>query len=252
MDKKIRLDKLLSEHADRTRSQVRASIKNGMVRVNGSVIKEAGYKISAADRVSFDGQPVIYEEFSCYMLNKPIGCVSATKDNLSRTVLDLLKDVSTKKMFPVGRLDKDTEGLLLITDDGMLAHQLLSPKKHVEKTYYAILDDVLTEQNMEALKTGIEIGDEKPCLPAAVKKCGEETDRPEFQGISTQAYEITIVEGRFHQVKRMFAKCGRQVLYLKRISMGTLVLDRNLKPGEFRRLTETEERLLRTDHGKTE
>ncbi len=244
MEKEIRLDKLLADSNLGTRSGVRSIIKSGTVTVNGAIVKDPGYKIRpAADIVLIGQNPILYEVFAYYMLNKPQGCVSATKDNLSQTVLALLKNkgVLTKQLFPVGRLDKDTEGLLLLTNDGALAHALLSPKKHVEKTYLAVLDGPLKPEDKDVLQNGIDIGDEKPCLPAIVS---------ESNSAAGNAYEITIMEGRFHQVKRMFEKRGRTVLYLKRLSMGALQLDERLKPGEFRRLTEEELALLKNNNDK--
>lgn len=244
MEKEIRLDKLLADSGAGTRSQVKLLIKSGKVTVNDSVIKDAGFKVGSQDSVLLEQKPVRNEGLSYYILNKPQGCVSATKDNLSETVLELLKGVRTKGLFPVGRLDKDTEGLLLITNDGQLSHELLSPKKHVAKTYYALLDGTLSDADIKAIEEGIDIGDEKPCLPAKlVKSCRNiEIDA----GLnSATAYEITITEGRFHQVKRMFYKRGRNVLYLKRLSMGSLILDEALRPGQFRPLTEEEIRCLK-------
>lgn len=242
MEKEIRLDKLLAEEGFGTRSEVRGIIKCGTVTVGGMIIKDCGYKVRpTADTVLVGKTPVLHEASVYYMLNKPQGYVSATKDNLNETVFALLRDkgIVTKQLFPVGRLDKDTEGLLLLTNDGALTHELLSPRKHVKKTYLAVLDGALKPDDIHALESGIEIGDEKPCLPAIVKKSDQ---------IDTDAYEITIMEGRYHQVKRMFAKRGRDVLYLKRLSMGGLQLDEMLQPGEFRRLTAEELLRLRNNN----
>ncbi len=243
MEKEIRLDKLLADEGFGTRSEVRGIIKSGTVTVDGVVVKDCGYKVRPAANTVLAGQtPVLHEVFVYYMLNKPQSYVSATKDNLNETVFSLLRDkgVATKQLFPVGRLDKDTEGLLLLTNDGTLAHELLSPKKHVKKTYLAVLDGSLKPEDINVLEGGIDIGDEKPCLPAVVKK----SDR-----MGADAYEITITEGRYHQVKRMLAKRGRAVLYLKRLSMGGLQLDEMLQPGEFRRLTAEElSRLKNNNH----
>ncbi len=169
------------------------------------------------------------------MLNKPAGCVSATNDNLHTTILDLLKgSVSVKNLFPVGRLDVDTEGLLLITDDGELSHNLLSPSKHVAKTYFARIDGLVTEEHIKAFKAGLDIGDDKPTKPGTlvIKSTNPDT--------STSEILLTITEGRYHQVKRSFEALGMKVTYLKRLSMGSLALDEALAPGEFRELTETE------------
>jgi 16S rRNA pseudouridine516 synthase len=162
------------------------------------------------------------------MLYKPAGCVSATKDRLSDTVLDILKEENTDGLFPVGRLDKDTEGLLLITNDGKLAHELLSPAKHVDKKYFVTLDKAIDDESISKIEDGIDIDDDKPCLPCEIEK------------IEENKVFITIREGRFHQVKRMFAAVGFTVTYLKRISMGNVTLDESLNPGEYRRLTDEE------------
>ena len=177
------------------------------------------------------------------MLNKPQGCVSAVKDGLSDTVISYLKGVRTEGLFPVGRLDKDTEGLLLITNDGQLCHELISPKKHVEKTYYTVVDKELPEIAFEAFEKGLYIGEEKPCLPAKLKKA--QVIEP-YEGYG---YELTITEGRFHQVKRMFYAYESRVIYLKRISEGGVKLDEELAPGDFRRLTDDELKQLKESEG---
>jgi 16S rRNA pseudouridine516 synthase len=176
------------------------------------------------------------------MLNKPAGCVSATHDNLHKTVLDLLKDVDTRDLFPVGRLDIDTEGLLLITNDGPLSHNLLSPAKHVNKTYYAQIDGLADESSVKAFASGIDIGDDKLTKPAILNILDIDTDN------GTSTIELTITEGRFHQVKRCFQALGMEVTYLKRISMGSLHLDSSIKPGEFRELTQSEINGLKGDN----
>ena len=174
------------------------------------------------------------------MLNKPEGYVSATNDNLHKTVIDLLSGENTRDLFPVGRLDIDTVGLLLITNDGALSHDLLSPAKHVAKTYEAILDGIVTDEDITMFKTGVDIGEEKLCKPATLKV----VDIDENKGHS-RVY-ITITEGKFHQIKRMANAIGMDVLFLKRLSMGSLVLDPALSPGEYRRLTEDELNSLRS------
>lgn len=177
-----------------------------------------------------------YEDFVYIMLHKPAGVVSATEDRRERTVLDLLGDGCKRDIFPAGRLDKDTEGLLLLTNDGELAHQLLSPRKHVDKTYYVQLQGTLTEEHCTLFTRGLDIGDEKLTLPAGLKilKAGEKSEAL-----------VTIQEGRFHQVKRMFQAVGCEVTYLKRLSMGPLVLDETLERGSYRALTEQEVRQLK-------
>lgn len=225
----IRLDKFLCNMEAGTRSQVKDMIKKGQVTVNGTVCKTSDYKIQEdVDKVCLLGKEISYQTFYYYMLNKPQGVVSATIDNLDKTVLDLLKDAPGKDLFPVGRLDKDTEGLLLITNDGALSHRLLSPKKHVPKTYYVETKSPCTESMKTALEEGVDIGEEKLTLPAKVNVLDE------------CHIELTITEGKFHQVKRMLKAVDNEVIYLKRLSMGTLVLDENLKLGEYRPLTKEE------------
>ncbi|MBO4901505.1 MAG: rRNA pseudouridine synthase [Lachnospiraceae bacterium] len=216
-----RLEKYLSDAGCGTRSEIRSLIKAGRVSVNGMPCTDGSRREDyALLDVTVDGKAVTYEEFVYYLLNKPAGCVSATRDALSDTVVELLQGVNTKGLFPVGRLDKDTEGLLLITNDGQMAHRMLSPKKHVEKKYYVNLDRPLAQADKEKIENCIDIGDEKPCLPAVIE-------------YADPAVFITITEGRYHQVKRMFAACGYEVTYLKRISMGPLQLPDDLQPGAY-------------------
>lgn len=232
---KLRLDKYLADMGCGTRTEVKKKIRSGKILVNQEVIKSPEYKIdTAADEITVEGKAVVYEAFEYYMLNKPQGVVSATEDNRDKTVLDLLVSRKRKDLFPVGRLDKDTEGLLLITNDGELAHNLLSPKKHVDKTYFVKLLRPVTAEDREKLETGVDIKEEKLTLPARVEPAGEET----------QVY-ITIWEGKFHQVKRMFQAVGNEVLFLKRLSMGSLKLDESLAPGEYRLLTQEEIKRLK-------
>ena len=225
----MRLDKFLSNANIASRSKVKEILKNGRVKVNSIPVTKGDVKINPeADIIEFDGVPILYEQYRYFMLYKPAGCVSATKDNLSDTVLDILKDENTDGLFPVGRLDKDTEGLRLITNDGKLAHELLSPARHVDKKYLVHLDKAISEESIKEIESGIDIGDDKPCLPCTIET------------IMFDKVYITIREGRFHQVKRMFEKVGCEVVFLKRISMGTLVLDEALSPGEYRRLSAEE------------
>ena len=232
----MRLDKFLCEMGVGTRSEVKTYLKKGQVTVNGEVIKKPETKIKEdTDEVCFLGQKLCYEAVQYFLLNKPAGCVTATKDNLSETVMSYLPDHRRDDLFPVGRLDKDTEGLLLITNDGQLAHELLSPKKHVDKTYFAVIDGEVKEEHKSQFMEGLDIGDDDLTMPATLKilKSGE-----------TSEIQLTIQEGRFHQVKRMFEAIGCKVTYLKRISMGPLTLG-DLKPGEVRTLTEDEIEQLR-------
>lgn len=231
-DMKLRLDKYLADMGCGTRSQVKKAISSRAVQVNGETVKSADLKIDTdCDEVLFHGTPVCYATHEYYMLHKPAGVVSATEDSKETTVIDLIIEKQRKDLFPVGRLDKDTEGLLLITNDGDLAHRLLSPKKHVDKTYYARVQGKITTDDITAFKAGVDIGEEKLTLPAELKiiKSDEESE-----------IELTICEGKFHQVKRMFQAVGKEVVYLKRLRMGSLVLDETLKVGEYRKLTEKE------------
>ena len=225
----MRLDRFLCECGIGSRSEVKQYIKAGRIRTNGLPLRDPSAKVTPSEEcISFDGHENSYSKFRYFMLNKPIGVVSATRDRLSDTVLELLKDEITRDLFPVGRLDKDTTGLLLLTNDGMLAHNLLSPKKHVEKTYLANVDTELSEEAMAYFELGPDIGDDKPALPAKIKK-----EAP-------FCYRVTLCEGRYHQVKRMFEACGSKVTGLKRISFGPLILDEALSEGSYRALTEEE------------
>ena len=229
----MRLDKYLCETGFGTRSQVKDLLKKGQVMVNGEVVKKPELKIKeTTDQILCQGEKASYQKNIYLMLHKPAGVVSATEDNREKTVLDLVRPEDRKNgLFPVGRLDKDTEGLLLLTDDGELAHRLLSPKKHVDKTYYAKIDGQVTEEHVKQFREGLDIGDEKKTLPAVLTIL--------LSGPVSEI-EVTIHEGRFHQIKRMFEAVGCKVTYLKRLSMGSLVLDETLPPEEYRPLTEAE------------
>ena len=232
---KLRLDKYLADMSIGTRQEVKKYIRQGRVTINEDIIKKPEYKIREdEDKITFDGAPVAYETFEYYMLNKPAGVISATEDKRDKTVLDLIKEKKRKDLFPVGRLDKDTEGLLLITNDGALAHRLLSPKKHVDKCYYAEISGGVTEDDVRVFKERINIGtQEEPewTMPAELKILEKGT---------VSRIRLTIREGKFHQVKRMFLAVGKEVVYLKRERMGALVLDEELAPGEYRKLTDSE------------
>lgn len=232
----LRLDKFLADAGIGTRSEIKAYIKKGMVQVNRHPVTRPEQKIdSVTDTILFKGQPIEMSDFEYYILNKPAGYVSATKDNTAPTVLQLVHS-ARKDLFPVGRLDKDTEGLLLITNDGALSHRLLSPRYHVPKTYYAEIDGIMTEQDIEAFQKGIEIGEEDldTALPAILKIV--ETNHQK----AASKVLITITEGKYHQVKRMVHACGKEVTYLKRISFGTLTLPEDLQSGTSRPLTKEE------------
>lgn len=237
MNKVMRIDKYLADMGIGTRSIVKGFIKKGRVSINDEIIKNSDMKIVVGqDKISFDGNLLSYIYKEYYMLHKPSGVISATTDSKDKTVIDLIKSKQRKDLFPVGRLDKDTEGLLLITNDGELAHKLLSPRKKVGKLYYAKLDGWIQEDAIEVFKKGIQLEDNFITLPAKLTILSSNELESEI--------EITIYEGKFHQVKRMFEAVGRNVTYLKRLSMGSLVLDPSLEVGEYRPLTEEELSLL--------
>lgn len=233
MSETMRLDKFLCDCEIGTRSEVKQYIKKGRVKVNDAPAKDSSVKITPGeDIIKFDDTILLYARYRYYILNKPKGVVSATKDGLSDTVVELLQDEITKDLFPVGRLDKDTTGLLLITNDGKLAHNLLSPKKHVDKTYIATVDKELTDDEMKEFEGGLDIGDDKPTLPAKISR------------EDAFVYRVTIHEGRYHQVKRMFEVFKSTVTELKRTSFGPLYLDDSLEEGDYRPLTDEEISLL--------
>lgn len=270
----IRLDKYLSNMTGESRSIIKSEIKKGNVIVNGSTVLKAENKIDEIkDEVIYKGESVAYSKYAYYMFNKPAGCVSATTDNTCKTVIDYLKNEQVSGLFPVGRLDKDTEGLLIITNDGELAHKLLSPKKHVAKKYYARIKGNLPTDVEKRFEDGLDIGDEKKTLPARIEvlqnaKTTESTDkltgktdnmtgktdnmtdvvisdRPdalpdEGPALFDSEVYVVITEGRYHQVKRMFKAVGCEVTYLERKSMGGLELDDTLRRGEYRKLTAEE------------
>ena len=228
----LRLDKFLSEMGVGTRTEVKKMIKAKRVTIDGAPASKPETKIDTETSViCVDGREITYRKFEYYMLHKPAGVVSATVDKNDPTVIDLIKGQKRKDLFPVGRLDKDTEGLLLITNDGDLAHRLLTPGKHVDKTYFARIDSPVTAEDVELFSKGLDIGDDTLTMPAKLEilQSGEESE-----------ILLTIQEGRFHQVKRMFEAVGKHVIYLKRISMGTLKLDDTLEKGDYRSLTTKE------------
>ena len=231
----MRLDKFLVACAVGSRTEVKNLLKAGRVTVNGKKEKSAKLQIDEErDEIRCDGQVLEYEEFVYYMMNKPQGVVSATEDSKHRTVLDLLDDLArTKEVFPVGRLDIDTHGLLLLTNDGQLAHALLSPKRHVDKTYLAQVEGVMTQEDVETFAKGILLKD-FTCQPAKLEIVSVNLVK------NQSLVRVTIAEGKFHQVKRMVAYCGKEVVDLQRLTMGTLALDENLERGEWRRLTKEE------------
>ena len=217
-------------------------LKSGRVTVNGKKEKSAKLQIDEKiDEIRFDGQVLEYEEFVYYMMNKPKEVISATEDPKHRTVLDLLDDIArSKEVFPVGRLDIDTHGLLLLTNDGQLAHALLSPKRHVDKTYLAQVKGIMAQEDVEIFAEGIPLKD-FTCQPARLEILSTDADKNQSQ------IRVTIAEGKFHQIKRMVGYCGKEVVDLQRLTMGTLVLDENLQRGEWRRLTKEELEILRAN-----
>jgi 16S rRNA pseudouridine516 synthase len=221
-----------------SRKEVKQLLKSGAVKIDDVIVKDAKQHVDATKQtVTLNGEVIEYKEFIYLMMNKPQGVLSATEDSVGETVIDLLElGDQVYEPFPVGRLDKDTEGLLLITNDGQLAHKLLSPKKHVPKTYFAVIDQEVTDEDVKAFAEGVTLDDGYETKPGELKilKSGIRSD-----------IELTITEGKFHQVKRMFEAVGKKVIYLKRISMGPLPLDETLELGEYRELTEEEVNMLK-------
>ena len=237
MGKKMRVDKLLSNVGVASRAELKKYCKQGLISVNGKVINNPGVQVDTeSDDIRFNGEKIVYREFVYIMLNKPDGYISATFDKYDPIVLDLIdQSYLVFEPFPVGRLDKDTEGLLVLTNDGQLAHRVLSPKKHVPKTYYAKIQGKVTEEDILAFEKGVILDDGYETMPSQLKILKSD-DMSEI--------ELTIHEGKFHQVKRMFESVGKKVVYLKRLSMGKLKLDESLKLGEYRELTEEEVKLI--------
>ena len=241
----MRLDKFLGEFNIGTRKQIKEFLKNGRCRVNGQVILKGDLHVDEeADVVEVDGEVLCFKRFRYFLINKPVGVVSATRDGKNRTVLELLDAENLRDVVPCGRLDIDTEGLLLLTNDGELVHRLLSPKRHVNKIYEVHLEKELDDSDVRLLEAGVDIGDLRDdgskdlTLPAHAEKVGIDSEgRP--------VVLLTIHEGRFHQVKRMMEALGNKVLFLKRLQMGPLKLDEKLLPGQYRELTEEEIDILK-------
>ncbi|WP_313491859.1 pseudouridine synthase [Exiguobacterium sp.] len=230
----MRLDKLLSNMGAGSRKEVKLLLKAGAIQVDGEIVRDPKQHVDVeTQQVLMYGEPVTYQKYIYLMMNKPPGVISATEDKRDETVIDLLfEDVTYFKPFPVGRLDKDTEGLLLLTNDGSFNHALMSPKKHVEKTYYAEVTGVLTQEDVEAVAAGVTLEDGYRAKPGKlVILSTTETD---------STLELTITEGKFHQVKRMMLALGKEVTFLKRRSIGRLELDPALALGDYRELTPAE------------
>lgn len=230
-----RLDKVISATGKKSRREVKEMVRQGRILVDGKVAAAADMKVDPLlAEILLDGEPLCYEKFTYIMLHKPAGVLSAVEDRKQKTVLDLLPpELQKRGLSPVGRLDKDTEGLLLLTNDGELTHKLLSPKYHVDKVYYAKVDGCLERADIEAFAAGMTLGDGLECLPAGLEI------------LSDSEALVTLHEGKFHQVKRMLAARGKPVLYLKRLRMGPLYLDENLPCGAYRPLHEEEIKSLR-------
>ncbi|SCC18172.1 MULTISPECIES: pseudouridine synthase [Fictibacillus] len=229
----MRIDKLLANMGFGSRKEVKQLLKSGVIKVDEAVVKDSKTKVDPnVQKVTVHGEEVVYQETIYLMMNKPPGVISATEDHALQTVIDLLEEKDRiLSPFPVGRLDKDTEGLLILTNDGQLSHSLLSPKKHVPKTYFAKIDGCVTQEDVDAFKQGVTLEDGYHTKPGTlvILQSGEHSE-----------IRLTITEGKFHQVKRMFEAVGKKVTYLKRIRMGGLDLDKGLKLGEYRELTEDE------------
>lgn len=233
-----RLDKLLSNFGYGTRSEIRNLVKDGVIKVDSSIVKDSSLHVDPENsRIEINGKLLNYRRFIYIMMNKPAGVISATYDKKLRTAIDLLpEEFSCFDLFPAGRLDIDTEGMLLLTNDGQLAHNLLSPKKHVPKRYYALIDGLTTAEDARIFKEGVVLDDGYKTMPAELEiiKAGQHSE-----------IELTLHEGKFHQVKRMFEAVGKKVIYLKRIRMGGLKLDETLEAGGCRELTPAEVELLK-------
>lgn len=228
MEQKIRLDKLIASQGVLTRSDVKRLIKQKQILVNGIAAKDSGDKVNPeTDEIIVSGQALNFKEHIYLMMNKPKGVVSATEDDTYKTVISYVPEMYKRPgLFPAGRLDADTTGFVLITDDGEFAHDILSPKKHIEKTYLATLAEPLSKEDIERLESGITLRDGTECLSSKVKVVDPDTN----------TVEIKIMEGKYHQVKRMFAACNNKVVELKRIAMGNLKLDESLEPGQVKEL----------------
>lgn len=237
----LRLDKILSNMGYGTRKEVKALIKKGAVEIDGKVAQNNNDKVDPnKSTILVNGRKVIYREYIYLMMNKPSGFISATQDNYDQTVVDLLEyEDAVFKPFPVGRLDKDTVGLLLLTNDGELNHRLISPKWHVDKVYYAEINKFVNDKDVEKFKKGIKLDDGYECFPAKLEIIESKEEGSKVR--------VTIHEGKFHQVKRMFESLDKKVIYLKREKFGTIPLDESLEEGEYRELTDEEVKILKKE-----
>ena len=234
-----RLDKVISNLGYGSRKDVKSFVKKGLIEVDGVVVKDNGMAIDPEKAViKINGEEIFYRKYIYLMMNKPAGVISATHDNRDETVIDLLYvDHQVFEPFPVGRLDKDTVGLLLLTNDGELNHRLISPKWHVDKVYYAKIDKKVDEKDVEAFKKGITLDDGYKCMEAKLEILSADEGGSEIR--------VTIQEGKYHQVKRMFEAVGKKVVYLKREEFGGLTLDEDLEEGEYRELSDEEVAILK-------
>ena len=236
----MRLDKFLKETGICSRSDAKKILKQGIVSVNDKIIKDDGYKIDENnDVIKYNNEVISYQEFVYLMMNKPAGVLSATEDKFDTTIIDLVKEYKHKNLFPFGRLDKDSVGLVILSDDGKLAHELLSPKKHVSKKYYLKVKGKLDENDIENFSKGIILEDGYKCKNALLEILKSDD--------ISECY-VTISEGKFHQLKRMFKIIGKEVIYLKRITFGNIVLDSSLSEGEYRILTKEEIQMLKNSN----
>jgi len=233
----MRIDKFLSNMGEGSRQQIKKLIKSGAVCVDGQIIYKSDIQISPSQSIYINGRQIVYRKYIYIMMNKPQNVISATQDTKDKTVTDILdENISKFSLFPVGRLDKDTEGLIILTNDGKLCHNLLSPKKHIPKTYYADIEGEVTDYDINLFKEGVVLDDGYKTLPATLKI---------IKSSNISSIELTIFEGKFHQVKRMFEAVNKKVIFLKRIAIGNLKLDRSLDIGKYRYLTENELNLLK-------
>lgn len=232
-----RLDKLISNSGTLSRKEVHRLIKSGKVSVNGITVKDRGFNIDPQSAlIKIDGEKLVLQKYTYIMMNKPQGVISAARDGKEKTVIDIVpEELKRKNLFPAGRLDKDTVGFMLITDNGDFAHKILSPKNHISKTYEARLAAPITESELEKIRFGITLGDGTQCMPAEAEIC-ENGENP--------LVKVVLHEGKYHQIKRMFASLGNSVTELKRVKMGDLYLDESLLPGECKILTDDEIKLI--------
>lgn len=233
----LRLDKVLSNSGIGSRKDVKAIIKQGLVTINGSIVKDPAFQFNPLEsEILIDGNQLNYKKYIYIMMNKPQGVISATYDGRHKTVINLLPgEFENIELFPAGRLDIDTEGFILLTNDGDFAHEILSPKKHVPKTYYAVIDGKIGENDVQKFKQGIALDDGYKCMPAELII---------IKSAEVSEIELVIHEGKFHQVKRMFEAIGKKVAYLKRVAIGGLKLDETLELGECRELMDEELKII--------